>query len=327
MDILITGGAGFLGVNAAAHFARLGWPVTLFDSLVRPGTELNLAWLSEQLGPRISFVQADIRDRRDVAAAVKGKDVILHLAAQVAVTTSMIDPETDFEVNARGTLNVLEGVRAAVPAAIVLYASTNKVYGALDSNRAPVPEGQPIDFHTPYGCSKGAADQYVRDYARSYGLRTVVFRQSCIYGAHQLGSEDQGWVAHFVRSIVDREPITIYGDGHQVRDLLDVRDLCRLYERAISRIESCAGRALNAGGGPGNAYSLLEVISAIERLTGIPAAYVFRPQRPGDQRYYVSDIRLAQQVVGWHPEIPFQEGLAELVTWCRSNRKALVAAS
>ncbi len=314
--ILITGGAGFLGVNAADHFARSGWWVTLLDSLERPGTQANLDWVRRAHG--VGFVKADIRDRSALDLAVRGKDAVLHLAAQVAVTTSIRDPRMDFEVNARGTLNLLEAVRAHAPEAAVLYASTNKVYGGLEGTRRPVAEEQPLDFHSPYGCSKGAADQYVRDYARCFGLRTVVMRQSCIYGAHQYGTEDQGWVAHFVHSIMAGRPITIYGDGSQVRDLLDARDLCRLYVLAIDRIDHCRGDIFNVGGGPLNARDLLSVVRAIEELGGMKAASTFGDWRPGDQRYYVSDIRRAERVLGWRPEIGFETGLKDLMTWASS---------
>jgi CDP-paratose 2-epimerase len=233
---------------------------------------------------------------------------------------------TDFEVNAGGTLTLLEAVRRSNPEAVLAYASTNKVYGALSGRRHPVDESQPLDFHTPYGCSKGTADQYVRDYGRVFGLRTIVLRQSCIYGAHQYGGEDQGWVAHFAHSAIGRRPIVIYGDGHQVRDLLDVRDLCRLLELAIERADDCRGMVFNVGGGPANARSVLQVVDAIERITGTRVARSFGDRRPGDQHYYVSDIDRIRTVLGWTPDIDLETGLSSLVGWA-SSVKAFVRAA
>ncbi len=320
-QLLITGGAGFLGVNAAAHFAGAGWTVTLLDNLSRRGSERNVQRLLAAHPRRLRVLRADIRDRAALDEAVKVQDAVLHLAAQVAVTSSLVDPLADFEINARGTLNLLEAVRCSAPQAVVIYASTNKVYGALEGNRAPVDERQPLDFHSPYGCSKGAADQYVRDYARCFGLRTVVLRQSCIYGAHQYGTEDQGWVAHFVHAIASGRALTVYGDGTQVRDLLDVRDLCRLYLLTIERIEDCRGQVFNVGGGPVNARSLLEVVGAVEQLVGVRARYSLESWRPGDQRYYVSDISKATEQLGWRPAIPFDAGLKDLVSWAASTTR------
>jgi CDP-paratose 2-epimerase len=319
--ILITGGAGFLGVNAASHFAGLGWQVRLFDNLSRANTERNLEWI-RRTQPEVEFIRADVRNRSALDKAVEGQDAVLHLAAQVAVTTSVQDPTTDFEVNAGGTLHLLEAVRTHAPEAAVLFASTNKVYGELTDTRAPVDERQPLDFHSPYGCSKGAADQYVRDYARCFGLRTVVFRQSCIYGEHQYGTEDQGWVAHFVHSIAARRRLTVYGDGSQVRDLLHARDLSRLYATAIERMDDCHGQVFNAGGGRANTRSVLEVIKAIEAVSGVKASYSFGDWRVGDQRYFVCDNGRAQSVLGWRPQIGFDAGLNDLVKWAASTAAA-----
>src|SRR3977135_4053639 len=235
--VLITGGAGFLGVNAALRLIADGWHVTVLDNLSRPGTERNLKWLITKHPARVTFIKEDVRNATSLAEHVKDQDAILHLAAQVAVTTSLVDPETDFDINARGTLNVLEAARKHNPEAPFVFASTNKVYGKLDHNSGPCKETQPLDFHSPYGCSKGTADQYVRDYARCFHMNTVVLRQSCIYGAHQYGTEDQGWVAHCVHSILDDRPMTIYGDGLQVRDLLDARDLSVMYATVIEKID------------------------------------------------------------------------------------------
>src|SRR5438105_2796633 len=325
--LLITGGAGFLGVNAAAHFVEAGWNVVLLDNLSRANTDRNLAWAKGRYGSAIGFLREDVRDRAALDRAVIGADAILHLAAQVAVTTSLDDPETDFDINARGTLNLLEAVRAHAPQAAVIYASTNKVYGELVGVGEPIDERRSLDFHSPYGCSKGAADQYVIDYARCFGLKTMVLRQSCIYGAHQYGTEDQGWVAHFVWAILAGRPITIYGDGSQVRDLLDARDLCRVYATAIEGIDDYAGRVFNVGGGPANTRSLLEAIKDIERLSGHSARYTFAGWRAGDQRHYVSDIGLAERLLGWRPQIGFEQGLAELIAWVRSTTDSTAVAA
>jgi CDP-paratose 2-epimerase len=315
---LITGGAGFIGVNAAAHMIERGWHVTVVDNLSRPGTERNLKWLLTEHPTAATFVKEDIRNAGALDAHVKDKEAILHLAAQVAVTTSLVDPETDFEINARGTLNVLEAVRKHNREAPFVFASTNKVYGKLDHGDGPCKEGQALDFHSPYGCSKGTADQYVRDYARVYGMNTVVLRQSCIYGAHQYGTEDQGWVAHFVHSILGDRPLTIYGDGTQVRDLLDVRDLCDLYVTVIEKIDRTRGEIYNVGGGPANQRNLLEVIEHISELTNRRATYSFAEWREGDQAYYVSDLSKVRKDLGWEPKVEFDRGLKDLVAWAAS---------
>lgn len=315
---LITGGAGFLGVNAAHHLIRDGWGVTLLDNLSRPGTERNLKWILTRYPTRVGFVKEDVRNADALAEHVKRQDAVLHLAAQVAVTTSLVDPNTDFDVNARGTLNVLEAVRRHNRDAPLLFASTNKVYGKLDHGSGPCAETQPLDFHSPYGCSKGAADQYVRDYARCFDMNTVVFRQSCIYGEHQYGTEDQGWVAHFVHSILKDRPLTIYGDGTQVRDLLDARDLSALYATAIDKIAVTRGEIYNIGGGPANQRNLLEVIDEIGELTGRKPQFSFSSWREGDQKYYVSDVEKARRDLGWEPKIGFDRGLRDLIAWAES---------
>jgi CDP-paratose 2-epimerase len=316
--VLITGGAGFLGVNAALDLISAGWHATVLDNLSRPGTEGNLKWLITQHPARITFIKEDVRNANALAEHVKNQDAILHLAGQVAVTTSLVDPGTDFDVNARGTLNLLEAARLHNPQAPFVFASTNKVYGKLDRNSVACKESQPIDFHSPYGCSKGAADQYVRDYARCFGMNTVVLRQSCIYGAHQYGSEDQGWVAHFVHSILNDRPLTIYGDGTQVRDLLDARDLCALYATVIDKIDQTRGEIYNVGGGPENQRNLLEVIEQIGELTNRKPQYTFADWREGDQTYYVSDITKAKQDLGWEPRVAFDHGLMDLIDWASS---------
>jgi CDP-paratose 2-epimerase len=313
--VLITGGAGFLGVNASIHLIKEGWDVTVLDNLSRPGTERNLKWLITKYPHRVTFVKEDVRNMTSLGEHVKDQDAILHLAGQVAVTTSLTDPLTDFEVNAFGTVNILETVRINNPEVPFLFSSTNKVYGKLDHNNGPCAENQPIDFHSPYGCSKGAADQYVRDYARCFQMNTVVLRQSCIYGAHQYGTEDQGWVAHFVHSILRDRPLTIFGDGKQVRDLLDARDLSVIYLLAIENIDKVRGEIFNVGGGPENQRNLLEVIDRIGELTGKKPQYSFADWREGDQQYYVSDIAKAKKVLGWEPRVAFDEGLRDLITW------------
>ncbi|HSS93792.1 MAG TPA: GDP-mannose 4,6-dehydratase [Candidatus Dormibacteraeota bacterium] len=316
--VLITGGAGFLGVNAAAHFIERGWHATILDNLSRAGTERNLKWLITEHPTRTTFVKEDVRNPEGLAGHVKHQDAILHLAAQVAVTTSLVDPYTDFEINARGTLNLLEAARKHNPDAPFVFASTNKVYGKLDGSSGPCKETQPLDFHSPYGCSKGTADQYVRDYARCFHMNTVVLRQSCIYGAHQYGTEDQGWVAHFVHSVVDRRPLTIYGDGKQVRDLLDARDLSALYELVIENIDKTRGEIYNVGGGESNQRNLLEVIDQIGELVHRTPQFTFSDWREGDQAYYVSDISKAKKELGWEPQIQFDRGLQDLAAWAVS---------
>ncbi|HEY0832099.1 MAG TPA: GDP-mannose 4,6-dehydratase [Candidatus Dormibacteraeota bacterium] len=316
--VLITGGAGFLGLNAAVHMVKQGWYVTVLDNLSRPGTERNLKWLLTRYPNRVTFVKEDVRNADRLTEPVKSQDAVLHLAGQVAVTTSLVDPSTDFEVNARGTLNVLEAVRLHNHDAPLVFASTNKVYGKLDHNNGPCGEGQPIDFHSPYGCSKGAADQYVRDYARCFQMNTVVLRQSCIYGSHQYGTEDQGWVAHFVHSILSDRPLTIYGDGTQVRDLLDARDLSALYSTVIDKIAITRGEIYNVGGGPENQRNLLDVIGQIGELTGRKPRFTFADWREGDQKFYVSDITKAKRDLGWEPRVAFDQGLRDLIAWAES---------
>jgi len=316
--VLITGGAGFLGVNAAIHLIKSGWYVTLLDNLSRPGTERNLKWVITRYPNLVTFVKEDVRNAAGLAEHVRKQDAVLHLAAQVAVTTSLVDPNTDFDVNARGTLNVLEAVRLHNREAPFVFASTNKVYGKLGKNNSACKETQPLDFHSPYGCSKGAADQYVRDYSRCFDMNTVVLRQSCIYGAHQYGTEDQGWVAHFVHSILKDRHLTIYGDGTQVRDLLDARDLSALYALVIDKIAITRGEVYNVGGGTENQRNLLEVIDQIGELTGRKPQFSFADWREGDQAYYVSDNTKAREQLGWEPNIDFDRGLRDLIGWAES---------
>ena len=327
--ILVTGGAGFIGCNLADRLAREGHEVLVYDSLARPGVARNLDWLREQHGSKVTAIKADVRDAGELTRAVRGVSAVFHMAAQVAVTTSLDDPRADFETNVLGAVNLLEAARANPEPTPVIFASTNKVYGDLtDLDLSPTPEGylpvddgprahgvgedQPLDFHTPYGCSKGAADQYVLDYARSFALPTAVMRMSCIYGHRQRGTEDQGWVAHFLIRALSGEPITLYGDGQQVRDILDVRDAVDAYLRAWRNIDRVAGRAFNLGGGPQNAVSLRTVLGEIERLVGEPLAISTSEWRQGDQRYFVADTRTLESTLGWQRTVSWRDGIARL---------------
>jgi CDP-paratose 2-epimerase len=334
-SILITGGAGFIGTNAAIHFASRGWDVTVLDNLSRRGTERNLQWLQQQR-PGITFHRADIRDDEALAAIVSSchPDMVLHLAAQVAVTTSYLNPREDFEINACGSFNVMEAVRLRAPEAFVLYASTNKVYGGMESVPVArgdhgyafaelplgVPESQPLDFHSPYGCSKGVADQYTIDYARIYDLQTCSFRQSCIYGIRQFGIEDQGWVAWFSIAALLGKPITLYGDGWQTRDVLNVQDLAQAYEAAWEQRRSISGQAFNIGGGPANTLCLRDLLAFLEDELGTTITPSHGATRPGDQPVFVCDIRKAQQQLHWSPSIGVEDGVRDLIRWVRDNR-------
>jgi CDP-paratose 2-epimerase len=330
--VLITGGAGFIGTNLAHRLLSRGRPVVLFDNLSRPGVRANVAWLRAVHGAQLHLVPGDVGDRTALARVVRGAREVFHFAAQVAVTSSLSAPVHDFDVNARGTLNVLECLRELEVPAPVVFTSTNKVYGACDDVRLEaterayrpqdaairahgIDERRPLDFHSPYGCSKGAADQYVLDYARSFGVPAVVFRMSCIYGPHQFGNEDQGWVAHFARQILAGHPIAIYGDGKQVRDLLFVEDLVDAFLLAQERMATLAGSAFNMGGGAGNAVSVIDVIDRLSRLHGRRPELTFGPWRTGDQRYYVSDTRRFQAATGWAPRVAAAEGIERLYRW------------
>jgi CDP-paratose 2-epimerase len=335
--ILITGGAGFIGANLADRLAGEGHKVIVYDSLARSGVEQNLAWLKERWGDQIVPVQADVRDRAALGECVAEAAAVFHLAAQVAVTTSLVDPVDDFRTNLEGTLNLLEALRLRGERVPVLFASTNKVYGDLgDVELEASPEGwspssaalrgagvderQPLDFHTPYGVSKGAADQYVLDYARSFDLPSCVLRMSCIYGRLQMGTEDQGWVAHFAIRVLQGETITLFGDGQQVRDILDVEDAVNAYVGAWRRIEAVKGRAFNLGGGPANAVSLRTLIREIETLTGRQARLDVSDWRMGDQRWYVSDPRAIARALDMPAFKPWRRGLADLIAWLDAER-------
>jgi CDP-paratose 2-epimerase len=341
---LITGGAGFIATNVADRLLSEGWRVRLFDNLSRPGVERNVRWLVSRHGARVETRVADVRDRTALTTALNDVERVFHFAAQVAVTTSLADPFLDFEVNARGTLNLLEAVRALAQPPTVLFTSTNKVYGHLDDlplarkgqRYEPasaaiacrgIAEDCPLDFHSPYGCSKGAADQYVLDYARTFGIPAAVFRMSCIYGPHQFGTEDQGWVAHFLIQALRRSPLTLYGDGLQVRDVLFVQDLVDAMLLAHERIDQTAGRAFNIGGGPERTTSLLELLDIIGRLTGSPPAFSLEPWRTADQRYYVSNTTAFEHATGWRPRVSVLEGVRRLQRWLVESGVAVPLAS
>jgi CDP-paratose 2-epimerase len=339
---LVTGGAGFIGTNTADRLLRDGWRVRLLDDLSRPGVERNLAWLESEHGGRLEVEIADLADDDVVKRAVRCTDAIFHFAAQVAVTTSLVEPLQDARVNVRGTLNLLEAARSSPRRPSLLFTSTNKVYGSLpdidlheeDRRYTPadpaieahgISERRPLAFCTPYGCSKGAADQYVLDYANSYGLASVALRMSCIYGPRQFGTEDQGWVAHFLIQAAARRPITIYGDGKQVRDILYVEDLVGAMLAAQARAPELAGMAFNIGGGPHNTVSLIELLAMIEELSGEEPEVVHRPWRAGDQRYYVSDVRAFEQRTGWHPTVAPDDGIEALHEWLLAGGKRAAA--
>ena len=330
--VLITGGAGFVGSNLAHRLLGNGERVILLDNLSRPSVTRNLDFLRRRHGGLLDARVADVRDEAAVREAVGEASFVYHFAAQVAVTQSVVNPIHDFEVNGRGTLNLLEAMRSMDRPPPLVFTSTNKVYGGLSdlaivrrgsryepederTRKYGVSEERPLDFHSPYGCSKGAADQYVLDYARTFGLQTVVLRMSCIYGPRQFGNEDQGWVAHFLIRALRREPITIYGDGMQVRDVLFVADLCDAMLTARRELPRVSGKAFNIGGGPANTLSLLELVEQIAELEGRRPALSFEGWRPGDQRYYVSDCRAYQALTGWTPQFSVREGVRELHRW------------
>jgi CDP-paratose 2-epimerase len=329
---LITGGAGFIGTNMADRLLTEGREVVVLDDLSRPGVEHNLQWLCEKHGDLVRFVPGDVQDAMAVRHALRGVDEVFHFAAQVAVTTSVVDPRHDFDVNLGGTVTLLDEMRRMDAPPRLLFTSTNKVYGSLDDVRLVVEadryqpghganrqfgiaEDRPLSFCSPYGCSKGGADQYVVDFAKSYGLHTVVFRMSCMYGPHQQGTEDQGWVAHFLKQAIRNEPLTLYGDGRQVRDILYVDDLLDAMRLAMANVARLRGQAFNIGGGPANSVSLLELLDEIELLSGTAPEVAFDAWRIGDQRWYVSDTRRFAAATGWRPRVPVHEGIQRLYTW------------
>ena len=331
--ILITGIAGFIGCNTADYYLKKNKQVVGIDNLSRGETKKNLKWLKEKHPIKWKFYLADIRDRRKMFSILRKEmpDAVIHLAAQVAVTASVKDPIADKEINIDGTLNLLEAVRATGKKISFIYSSTNKVYGGLEEHSLRekkeryvfrdkkldsfgISEFQLLDFHSPYGCSKGAAGQYVRDYFRIYGIPTVVFRQSCIYGRRQFGNEDQGWVMHFVRRALEGKEIKIFGNGKQVRDLLEISDLVRLFDIALKKISETNGQIYNVGGGPKLNISLLELIGLLEKNLGSKIKASFHDWRTGDQRIYVSDIRAAKKL-GWYPRVGIDQGIKQLIKW------------
>ncbi len=331
--VVITGGAGFIGSNLADSLLGEGERVLVLDNLSRPGAEKNLRWLVSRHPKRLQVEIGDVRDAEVVRRVVKRAHTVYHLAAQVAVTSSLEDPQLDFAVNVQGTLNVLEAARAQAEPPAVLYTSTNKVYGQLldvgirlngtrylfSDRRRGIDEEQPLDFHSPYGCSKGSADQYVRDYARIFSVPTAVFRMSCIYGPRQFGNEDQGWVAHFVISALAGAELTLYGDGMQVRDILYVGDLVNAMRRASAAAPEYPGRIYNVGGGPENTISLLELIALLETILGQEVPYRRAAWRPGDQKLYITDISRIKRELDWVPQVTREEGVRRLVDWAQAN--------
>jgi len=335
--ILITGGCGFIGTNAADYYLKKGYKVISFDNLSRPGAKQNLTWLKKQKG-KFVFVKGDIRNYKRLFETFKKyrPDLVLHLAAQVTMVTSVENPREDFEINALGTFNVLEAMRKTTLKASLIYSSTNKVYGEmLDipvvkkrkrytyKNIEGISENYPLDFHGPYGCSKGCGDQYTIDYARIFGLNTIVFRQSGIYGPHQFGIEEQGWLAWFCNALLFDKPVTIYGDGKQVRDVLYVDDLIRAYDSAFKNIKKTQGRAYNIGGGSAFSLSIWELFEILEKFAGKKFKYKFGPWRPGDQKIYISDIGQAKKDFGWQPKISPKEGVKKLYNWISQNKNLI----
>ena len=340
--VLITGGAGFIGTNVAHRYLSAGQPVLIYDNLSRPGVERNLEWLKETHGEQVQVQVADIRDAGALRVAAKRASKVFHFAAQVAVTTSFDDPCNDFEVNARGTLNLLEAIRTLESPPPLVFTSTNKVYGAMEDvsfrrnhgryepgdesiAKNGFAEDRCLQFHSPYGCSKGAADQYVLDYARTFMLPAVVFRMSCIYGWHQFGNEDQGWVAHFLIRALQNQPLTIYGDGRQVRDILFIEDLVDAFQMAQAQMDSLKGSVFNIGGGPQNTTSLLELMELIREMQGRAPNTRFADWRPADQLYYVSDIRRFSQATGWRTKTNVRDGITKLFDWLHGPEFAKAA--
>lgn len=336
-NYFITGGAGFIGSNYVSRLLERGEKVTVYDNLSRAGAPRNLKWLQEIYGEKsFNLVVGDVRDAGQLAVSAREADVIVHLAGQVAVTTSVVKPREDFEINAFGTFNVLEAARLNERQPVFIYSSTNKVYGGMEDVHVVergerweyeslpfgASESQPLDFHSPYGCSKGAGDQYVRDYARIYDLPTVVLRQSCIYGPRQFGVEDQGWVAWMVIAAVTGRQITIYGDGKQIRDLLHVYDLCDAYDIVIQNIDQVKGEVFNLGGGPQNTMSIwTEFGPRLEQLLGRPIPVARGDWRPGDQKVFVADIRKAEKMLGWKPKYDVENGVRQLFDWVNANQQ------
>ncbi len=339
--ILIIGGAGFIGINTARYFLKKGLKVNIFDNLSRRGSDVNLRLLEAEYKDAFNFIKGDvIKDYDLLLKSVEEANAVIHLAAQVAVTTSIVDPRADFEINAIGSFNVVEAIRNSKNRPPLLYSSTNKVYGSLhhqpveesgeryefslpESKQNGINEEEQLDFHSPYGCSKGAADQYVIDYSRIYGLKTVVFRQSCIYGPNQFGVEDQGWVAWFTIATLLGKPITLYGNGKQVRDLLYVEDLSELYDLAIENIDKVSGQAYNIGGGVDNTISLIELMKILEAKIGKPLTYASAPVRAGDQPLFIADTRKIEKDIGWKPKTSIEKGFESMYSWIQENQELI----
>jgi CDP-paratose 2-epimerase len=336
--VLITGGAGFVGTNLAHKLLSLGQRVIILDNLSRHGIPRNLEWLMHRHNGRLAFISGDVRDQKQVKQTVFNTSAVFHFAGQVAVTTSLKDPAEDFDLNARGTLNVLEALRSLREPPPLLFTSTNKVYGQLESiaveedgsryspinaeiRRRGINEDTQLSFHSPYGCSKGSAEQYVLDYSRNYDLKVVVFRMSCIYGPFQHGNTDQGWIAHFLSRIIQQSPITIYGDGRQVRDILYIDDLLDAMFAAFRHLSELSGQVFNIGGGAANSISLLELFQLLRDMNIEPSSITFREWRTGDQRYYVSDTGKFRALTAWRPRISVREGLVRLYNWINDGRE------
>lgn len=342
MKVLITGGAGFIGSNLTEHWLFKGHQVTVFDNLSRPGggAKKNIEYLLNKYegDPNFEFVEGDVRDLEQLKKVTKDADAVFHVAAQTAMTTSIEDPVDDFETNSRGTFNVLDAARKSDSGPFLIYTSTNKVYG--DLTRKPiklvekekrwvfadeeysegVDESYPLDFEGPYGCSKGSGDAYCLDYARTFGLKAVVFRMSGIYGMGQYPTEDQGWVAWFIRRAMEAKPITIYGDGKQVRDILFITDLLDAFDKVTENIKRTSGQAYNIGGGRVNSISVLELLEALEKELGItPSDVGFGPWRLADQKVYISNTSKAKRDFGWEPKVSKEEGIRKLYEWMRKS--------
>lgn len=335
--ILITGGCGFIGSNASSYYSKKGYKVIIYDNLSRVGSKENLNWLKQD--KNITVVKGDVRNSKKLEAIFRKykPELVLHLAAQVTMVTSVKKPREDFEINALGTFNVLEALRKEAPEAALLYTSTNKVYGEMSDletiekekryeykNFDGISESRNLDFHGPYGCSKGTGDQYTLDWARIYGLKTVVFRQSGIYGPHQFGIEEQGWLAWFINSLLFNRPVTIYGDGKQVRDVLYIDDVLNAYDAALTNINTTRGKAYNIGGGLDYSLSIWELFEIIEKLDNNKFKYSFGDWRPGDQKAYISEISKAKRDFNWSPKVSPQEGVAKLYQWIKENKQSII---
>jgi CDP-paratose 2-epimerase len=335
--ILITGGCGFIGTNASNYYSKKGYRVVVYDNLSRVGSKENLKWLKQD--KNIIIVKGDIRNSNKLESTFKKykPDLVLHLAAQVTMVTSVKKPREDFEINALGTFNVLEALRKETPEAALLYTSTNKVYGEMSDLETVekekryeykdfkgISENRNLDFHGPYGCSKGTGDQYTLDWARIYNLKTVVFRQSGIYGPHQFGIEEQGWLAWFINSLLFKRPVTIYGDGKQVRDVLYIDDVLAAYDAALTNINTTRGKAYNIGGGLEYSLSIWELFEIIEKLDNNKFKYSFGDWRPGDQKAYISEISKAKKDFNWSPKVSPQEGVKKLYNWINENKQSII---